>query len=658
MTYTKPAPTFNVPRTDLKQLNRLYLTDVATRMWNKHIRDLADAGTPFASKTELPMYSGTSEDTSAGFIEFMIEKYEGKYSDKYDELREIDHAINNTYTSQGLLDIFWRACKLQSETVGIVHYGADYTSSAAVSEVGIMIHPYTDKCVMTVTGTDSRYENQPVPSVALNEILREKERDPTAGEYFCIYYGYVQVTNGVVPNYSDYRFHGTSGFRKFAQTYPSLTDPGDGHCLEGTWKTDNMRGAIVHVEWLERPKSAESRDMIETYRISSFIDFMKVRTHVGNAAPTTWFTGRPLKESGDFDCDYLKVLHTTAGCLSAAYAHGAAECKAVMEGLTASQQLRFMTGLSQQLVRNRARQYISAAYPLNCPIIDDREETKAANNGEPVTITDKYEIGKLAVELAAEGGMDKVTFDGAGDVYPSVNVLEQIGRAESVDLIHRAHERGLITYYSAGFKIKDDSIKKAVLTGTDGIGIGGAQVLRHMDHDSGMHGPYQPENLPVILGLRDAAAETVLGRGVILLCRMDRMFFEGSLDSALEPTRQKLLEALQADDEAATEKIMATCARIIEYPDDGETPMMGMFNRVLTAENPLIKVAAVKDVGEEGWEKMVKKIKILMEANDENELYEVYRMAPWAGWKDDCHLEKFGGPARMKSKLVLGKVTK
>ena len=159
-----------------------------------------------------------------------------------------------------------------------------------------------------------------------------------------------------------------------------------------------------------------------------------------------------------------------------------------------------------------------------------------------------------------------------------------------------------------------------------------------------MHGPYQPENLPVILGLRNAAQETLLGRGVQLLCRMDRMFFEGSLDTVFEPKREKLLQALQTKNESAVETLMSMMSRIVEYGDDGETPMIGLFNRVLEADSPLIKVEAVKDVGQDGWDAMVKKIKILLEAEDENELYEVYRMAPWSNWKDACHVRSLVVP--------------
>jgi len=395
--------------------------------------------------------------------------------------------------------------------------------------------------------------------------------------------------------------------------------------------------------------------MIESYRVSSFIDFMKVRTHVGNAAPTTWFVGRPLKDSGNFNIDFLKVVHTTAASLSSAFIHGAAECKLVMEGLTSNQMLEYMHHMAAQVSRNKAKQYLSAAFPLNTPLTDDRPEVMAANGGKPKVITDKYEIGKTGVILTAMGGFDKVTFDGAGDVYPSVNVLEQLGRAEAVDLVHLAHERGLMTYYSAGFKIKDDSIAKAVLTGTDGVGIGGAQVLRFMDHNSGMHGPYQEENLPIILGLRNAAQETVLGRGVLLLCRLDRMYFEGTISVPENQQRMVLLKELQADNEANVEGILSDLAHIVEMPDDGEKPMCGYFRRMLRATEPLIKDPAVMEVGEKGWKLICSKVKALLAADDEEELWDVYSMDPFLSWRHSCHEE---GSLRMRSKLKLGKQTR
>jgi hypothetical protein len=40
------------------------------------------------------------------------------------------------------------------------------------------------------------------------------------------------------------------------------------------------------------------------------------------------------------------------------------------------------------------------------------------------------------------------------------------------------------------FSFKFQHIADAVYAGVDGIGIGGAQILRYMDYETGMHGPY------------------------------------------------------------------------------------------------------------------------------------------------------------------------
>mmetsp|Transcript_42020 Transcript_42020/g.75453 ORF Transcript_42020/g.75453 Transcript_42020/m.75453 type:complete len:653 (-) Transcript_42020:641-2599(-) len=645
---TGSVTTHRISRVDLRQATQLYLCDVVTRMWNKHVKQQAMRGIEFASSVELPMFSGTDTATTLEFVNEMIGRLQGsRYLEwHYSTLRSAAEKLDNAQESPEMLDLFLQLAEVQHGTVGKVN-------KRDVGLAQVAVFPSTGKCVLTCEGPE--FQGQPVPSVALNSLLRLATRAPTPAEYLVIYFGYVQVVNGVIPSYPDYRFHGTSGFRKDAQTYMSLTDPGDGHCMDGTWNADWMKGAIVHVEWLERPKSSEDRSMIESYRVSSFVDFMKVRTHVGNAAPTTWFVGRPLKDSGIFNVDFLKVVHTTAASLSSAFIHGAAECKLVMEGLTSNQMLEYMHHMAAQVSRNKAKQYLSAAFPLNTPLTDDRPEVLAANGGNPKIITDKFEIGKTGVVLAAMGGFDKVTFDGAGDVYPSVNILEQLGRAESVELVHLAHERGLLTYYSAGFKIKDDSIAKAVLTGTDGVGIGGAQVLRHMDHTTGMHGPYQPENLPVILGLRNAAQETTLGLGVRLLCRLDRMFFEGTIDEPHQPRREALLRLLQTDDEEGVTKMLAECKDVMDMPHDGETPMVGYFKRLLVAKNPLIKQHIVMEVGEKGWRILCGKVKVLLDAEDEEELCDIYSMDPFLSWRHGCHEE---GALRMRSKLKLGKQTR
>jgi hypothetical protein len=59
----------------------------------------------------------------------------------------------------------------------------------------------------------------------------------------------------------------------------------------------------------------------------------------------------------------------------------------------------------------------SAAFNLNTPIVDDIEQRY---------IKTPLEIGKRAIEIAALGGFDKVTWDGASDSYPSVRKSDSI----------------------------------------------------------------------------------------------------------------------------------------------------------------------------------------------------------------------------------------
>jgi hypothetical protein len=122
------------------------------------------------------------------------------------------------------------------------------------------------------------------------------------------------------------------------------------------------------------------------------------------------------------------------------------------------------------------------------------------------------------------------------------NDLEQILQLtleNALELVHLAHEVGLTTYMSAGFKL-GSHIGDAVLSGVDGIGIGGAQILRYMDSKTGHQGPCECGDGEVLLLFkadngttdteefidkidqeRDEAARSVRGRGVLLLCRLD-----------------------------------------------------------------------------------------------------------------------------------------
>lgn len=365
----------------------------------------------------------------------------------------------------------------------------------------------------------------------LIDSLRREHRKPTPQERRVLHQAYELLAQGarMTLPYKPMPLPGLG----VTQTHMSVTDPGEGHVLGTTTREEYMRGVIVHVEHLER--GHQDRSAVESYRIPSVLNVAKTRMHVGTRAPVTSFIGRPLFDSGRFHLDLWKVVHTMAAAASAMFQQGVAECKFAMERMTATQIIEFMRCLRSNVLRNPRTQYLSAAFNLNTPIVDDR-------GGVERRVTERREIGLLGIELVKEGGFDKVTWDGSADTYPSVPVMEQIPHATAVELVHRAHERGLLTYFSAGFRLPQ--IAAAVHAGVDGVGIGGAQILRYMDSETGYHGPFQPENIPSILAARDEAARSPLGRAAALLARMDWLSSQGRLTDAQEQFRNELFEAL------------------------------------------------------------------------------------------------------------------
>jgi hypothetical protein len=369
----------------------------------------------------------------------------------------------------------------------------------------------------------------------LLEDIRRKRRQPNGREALAIHLAHEALAEGARMTLP-YRSHALPGFGE-TQTHMSITDPGEGHVRGTSTREEFMRGVIVHVEHLER--GHQDREAVESYRIPRVLDVARVRLHVGAQAPVTSFIGRPMFDSGRFHLDLWKTVHTMASACTAMFQIGVAECKIAMDRMTASQIVEFLRCLRTNVLRNPRNQYLSAAFNLNTPLLDDR-------NGEARLVTDRREIGLLGIELAKAGGFDKVTWDGAADTYPSVPIMEQLPHATALELVHRAHERGLLTYFSAGFRFPH--IAKAVYTGVDGVGIGGAQILRYMDSETGYHGPFQPENIPQILALRDEAARSPMGRAAALLARLDWLHSQGRLDASQEPFRTELYEALARQD--------------------------------------------------------------------------------------------------------------
>ena len=451
----------------------------------------------------------------------------------------------------------------------------------------------------------------------LAQILRDERRQPTPTEFLAFHVAYSRLNSGEAVTLKPFMSLGSPGFRPHTQTYMSLTDPGDGHVLGTTRFNEWIKGAIIHVEHLERPRHLP-REKIESYRIPSLLSFSKVRLHVGRNAPTTYFVGRRMKDSGNFEEDFLKVVHLTSASASAVFYQGGAECKVAMEGLTTSQAVRYMRALREHVHRNKHRQFLSAAWNLNQTVIDDYEQDIT------VKLTERIDIAKRAIQITSIGGFDKITWDGASDTYPSKCIMYQLTFEEALIIVHEAHERGLITYFSAGFKFGE--IKHAVWAGVDGIGIGGAQVLRYMDGETGMHGPYMEENIPEIMRQRDEAANSIRGRGVSLLARLDTMFAEGSISKDENETRCMLFSALLDKDEAEISKQFQKIPRVINLCEESSSPLMGMCCRLVNAFQPLLKNYSSNETE---WTSFISYLKTLLDKNDNVLLEEEYDGEPW-----------------------------
>lgn len=407
-------------------------------------------------------------------------------------------------------------------------------------------------------------------------VRRDAEDNLTVDERIAVRAAYWLLDQGVhIPG--SYPIWGTSGFRD-VQTYASITDPGEGHLAGITMFPGYLHGVIVHVEHLERGVD-RGRDELDPYRIPSPRTVARVRLHVGSAAPTSSYIGRPLFDGAISD-SLIKTSRTFAAAASSLLSDGHAEVKFAVERLTASEAIALLSSLAREVRRDRHAQVLAAAFNINTPILDDRPTTIDAH-GEAQWANTHEEIGLLGVDIAAAAGFDKVTWDGTADTYPSRCITDQLTRPVALTLVHRAHEAGLLTYFSAGFRF--DNIPDAVVTGVDGIGIGGAQILRYMDKVMGNHGPFLPDNIRRILDVRDEAAETLAGRGARLLARLDRLYYEGTLAIEDDSWRERLFTALQQNDEADITEVLDALTHITELEPDAAQPVLAWANRLLSA---------------------------------------------------------------------------
>ncbi len=438
---------------------------------------------------------------------------------------------------------------------------------------------------------------------------RDVEDDPTTDELIAIQAAYWLLDRGVhIPG--AYPIWGTSGFRD-VQTYASITDPGEGHLAGTTRDVRYLRGVIVHVEHLERG-GGFTREEMEPYRVPSARTVARVRLHVGRGAPTSSYLGRPLFE-GTIANSQIKTGRTFAAAASALLADNLAEVKLAVEGLSADEAITLLATLSRETRRDPHTQVLSAAFNINSPILDDRQET-IRQFGRAVWRTTPEEIGLLGIAITRGGGFGKVTWDGTSNTYPSSCVITQLTMPVALTLVHRAHEVGLLTYFSAGFRLAE--VPLAVYTGVDGIGLGGAQILRYMDVESGYHGPFIHDNIGEILAVRDGAEATDRGRAAALLARLDRLYFEGSLLSSDDDIRRLLFEALLSENIAMAAEVRERLPHVLRMTEDTIHPLLAWADRLGT---PGKKIAQDR-IGGADWDAYLRRVRHARRRSDLQDL--------------------------------------
>jgi ABC-type phosphate/phosphonate transport system substrate-binding protein len=255
---------------------------------------------------------------------------------------------------------------------------------------------------------------------AVLEDLRQRGEEPNIEEQIGLQIAYTLLKKGARIR-GAFQSLGISGFRDI-HTYLFNTDPGEGHIRVSCADRALMKGATIHVEHIDRDKEF-NKEKVEAYRLPAAINAAKVRLHVGTDAPCTCYIGRPVFESGIFKIDLLKSVHMTASACTAMFMNGYADAKIAIERMTVTESVIFMKALVSNVIRDRQRQYLSAAFNINTPFQDDRSETLAYNNGVAATITDRIDLCRIGILIAKQAGFDKVTWDGASNEVPSKPIL-------------------------------------------------------------------------------------------------------------------------------------------------------------------------------------------------------------------------------------------
>ena len=206
-------------------------------------------------------------------------------------------------------------------------------------------------------------------------------------------------------------------------------------------------------------------------------------------------------------------------------------------------------------------------------------------------------------------------------------------------------------------------LQDAVLTGVDGIGLGGTQILRDKDESNDHHSNFvsrraqRPnlvltmiqweQNIVLIQEKRDGAESSIRGKGVLLLARLDQMHFEGSLTDEEALLREEIYPLLRIfdpspkppaeRDEAAEAKLKERTAKveavlnkpvaqaILGLEQDGDAPFVGRAKRILRTETPRLRRGQTND---DEWVKFRQMLEKLSASNNDVALSEKYKDAP------------------------------
>lgn len=418
--------------------------------------------------------------------------------------------------------------------------------------------------------------------MAICKSARRHERDFTQEEWHGIWLAYSLLNKGTALDFG-YSGIGTSGFRQNRHTYIFSTDPGDDHIRITARNSTLLDGVAVHVEHIDRDKVSD-KSKVEAYRLPAAIHAQKVRLHIADEAPVTAYIGRPVFENGyddiqklgyispgHYQMDKLKSVHMTASACTTMFQNGFADCKVAIERMPVTLAIAFMKSVVGNVIRDSTKQTLAAAFNINTPIFDDLNTNQL--------ITDKLQIAKLGIEIAAKSGFDRVTWDGASNKVPSDAIIDQLTHEQFVELVHTAHEKGLQTYFSSGLSV--EHIDRCIVTGVDGLGIGFS--LHYMDPQTKLVGAFNPKAIEEVLRKRNEAEQSTLGQGARMLARMDRLYFEGNLLENEESVRQELYVAVLRKDEASVLSITngQATSRIRSLPDEVGGVLLGRAVRTI-----------------------------------------------------------------------------